>query len=77
MPLGVTVSRVGKHTRHGYDTVMAGWPDHTGTALLGRDELAELIEPVMSGQPSGQLIQSVSIASVRPLPQLTGLTALS
>jgi hypothetical protein len=63
LPLGVTVSRVGKHARHEYITVMAGWPDHTGTALLGSDELAELIEPVMSCQPSCQLVQSVSTVS--------------
>jgi hypothetical protein len=77
LPPGVTVSRVGKHARHEHITVMAGWPDHTGPAFPGSDELAELIEPVMSCQPSCQLVQSVSIASVRPLAQLTGLTALS
>ena len=63
LPLGVTVSRVGTHTRHGYDTVMAGWPDHTGTALLGRDELAELIEPVMFFFVLAELVLVLIIAS--------------
>jgi hypothetical protein len=32
---------------------------------------------MLSGQPAGQLVQGVSIAGVRSLPQLSGLTALS